>query len=97
MTWILTAPQTKVDKLKEATKGGKIFSATFEKKDGTIRTINCRRAVKKGVTGTGKGMSFDPASKGLMVVYDMQKQSFKMINLNTLIEAKVNGKTIKFL
>ena len=42
-------------------------------------------------------MSFDPASKGLMVVYDMQKQSFKMINLNTLIEAKVNGKTIKFL
>lgn len=95
MTWILTAPQTKVQNLIEATKGGKIFSATFEKKDGTIRTINCRRAVKKGVTG--KGMSFDPASKGLMVVYDMQKQSFKMINLNTLIEAKVNGKTIKFI
>ena len=95
MTWILTAPKTRVQEFVENTNNGKIFSATFEKKDGTIRTINCRRAVKKGVKGVG--MSFDPASKGLMVVYDMQKQSFKMINLNTLIEAKVNGRTIKFL
>jgi len=95
MTWILTAPKTRVQQLIEDTESGKIFSATFEKKDGTIRTINCRRAVKKGVKGVG--MSFDPMAKGLMVVYDMRKKAFRMINLEKLIEAKVNGKTIKFL
>lgn len=94
MTWILTAPKTRVQQFIEDTESGKIFSATFEKKDGTIRTINCRRAVKKGVKGVG--MSFDPMSRGLMVVYDMQKKSFRMINLKTLIEVKVNGRTIKF-
>ena len=47
MTWILTAPKTRVQEFVENTENGKIFSATFEKKDGTIRTINCRRAVKK--------------------------------------------------
>mgnify|MGYP003631937911 CR=1 FL=1 len=95
MTWILTKPSDRVNKLIKATNNGKIFSATFEKKDGTLRTINCRRAVKKGVKGIG--MSFDPMSKGLMVVYDMHKQKFRMINLNKLIEAKANGITIKFM
>ena len=95
MTWILTKKKTRVEKFLDATKGGKIFSATFEKKDGSIRTINCRRDVKKGVKGVG--MSFDPMSKGLLVVYDMNRKGFRMINLETLIEAKVNGRTIKFL
>jgi hypothetical protein len=95
MTWILTAPKTRVQEFVDSTENGKIFSATFEKKDGTIRTINCRRAVKKGVKGVG--MSFDPMSKGLLVVYDMHHKGFRMINLDKLIEAKVNGKTIKFL
>jgi hypothetical protein len=93
--WILTKPKTRVEKFLEATEGGRIFSATFEKKDGSIRTINCRREVKKGVKGVG--MSFDPMSKGLLVVYDMHRKGFRMINLKTLIEAKVNGETIKFL
>lgn len=94
MTWILTAPQTKEEQLINNTSNGKIFSATFIKKDGTLRTINCRRGVSKGVKGVG--MSFDPLSRGLLTVFDMQKKGFRMINLDTLIEAKVNGKTIKF-
>ena len=95
MTWILTAPKTRVQQFMEATKSGKIFSVTFEKKDGTIRTMVARRGVKKGVKGVG--MSFNPDTKNLFVVYDMQKKGFRMVNLNTLIEAKVNGKTIKFI
>jgi predicted CoA-binding protein len=54
-----------------------------------------RRGVKKGVKGVG--MSFNPDTKNLFVVYDMQKRGFRMVNLNTLIEAKVNGITIKFI
>jgi len=39
--------EMKLEKFLEATNDGKIFSATFIKKDGTIRTINCRRNVQK--------------------------------------------------
>ena len=86
---------SKISKFVEATNNGKIFSATFEKKDGTIRTINCRRNVRKGVKGVG--YSFDPMSKGLLSVYDMQSNGFRFINLETLVEAKVNGEIFKFL
>ena len=70
---------------------GKIFSAVFLKKDGTIRRMNCRLNVNKGVNG--KGMSYDPIKKGLLPVYDMDKKGFRMINMNTLISFKVNGKS----
>lgn len=83
-----------MNKFLKATNDGRIFSATFVKKDGTIRTINCRRKVTKGVTG--KGLAFKPSDKGLMVVFDMANDGFRMINLNTLIEAKVNGQIFKF-
>ena len=86
---------SKISKFVEATNNGKIFSATFEKKDGTIRTINCRRNVSKGVKGVG--YSFDPMSKGLLSVYDMQNNGFRFINLEKLVEAKVNGEIFKFL
>lgn len=86
---------SKITKFLKATNNGKIFSATFEKKDGTIRTINCRRNVSKGVKGIG--YSFDPMSKGLLSVYDMQNKGFRFINLETLVEAKVNGEIFKFL
>lgn len=86
---------SKITKFLKATNNGKIFSATFEKKDGTIRTINCRRNVSKGVKGVG--YSFDPVSRGLLSVYDMQSKGFRFINLETLVEAKVNGEIFKFL
>ena len=86
---------SKISKFVEATNNGKIFSATFEKKDGTIRTINCRRNVSKGVKGVG--YSFNPMSKGLLSVYDMQSKGFRFIYLETLVEAKVNGEIFKFL
>lgn len=85
----------KVEKFIEETSNGKIFSATFVKKNGTIRTIHCRRGVKKGLTG--KGMAYDPGARGLLVVYDLSKKNYRMINLAKLIEAKVNGLIYKFI
>ena len=84
------------NKLKQFIKeseNGKIFSATFIKKDGTERRMNARRGVSKGITG--QGMSFDPMSKGLLVVFDMQKLAYRMINLFTLKQVNINGKQIK--
>lgn len=77
-----------------ATKG-RIFSVTFIKKDGTERKMVCRTGVQKGVKGVG--LKFDPSSKNLMVVYDMHKKAFRMINLSTLLSFKFNKKTSHIL
>jgi hypothetical protein len=83
-----------VNVVREFVKNNKIFTATFIKKDGTVRVMNCRRGVKKGVTGAG--MNYDPYEKNLLPVYDMQKGGFRMININTITELKGNGQTISF-
>lgn len=83
-----------VNVVREFVKNNKIFTATFTKKDGTTRVMNCRRGVTKGVTGVG--LAYDPYEKNLLPVYDMQKGGFRMININTITELKGNGQIIKF-
>ena len=68
---------------------GKIFGATFVKKDGTIRVMNCRRGVSKGVTGVG--LKFNPQDKQLLGVFDMQKDQHRFINLETLSQIRHGG------
>jgi hypothetical protein len=67
-------------------KGNKIFSVTFIKKDGSTRRMVARLGVRKGVKGVG--MSFSPSEKNLMVVFDMHKRVFRMVNLETIVELK---------
>jgi hypothetical protein len=74
--------------------GGKIFRVTFIKKDGTIRQMVARTEVQKGVNGTG--MSYDPAPRGLMPIYDMQKDGWRMVNLDTVREIAFQGETHTF-
>ena len=78
----------------EATQDGKIFTATFIKKDGNLRTMNCRRGVKKGVKGIG--LSYVPSEKQIAVVFDLQKNAFRSINFNTIKELAIKGKIYKF-
>ena len=73
--------------------GDKIFTVTFTKKDGSIRVMNARRGVKKGVKGVG--MSYNPTEKDLVVVFDMQKEAFRMINAKTILEIKAGEKFYK--
>ena len=68
---------------------GKIFSAVFTKKDGEKRLMNCRLKVKKYVKGVGR--KFDPSDKGLIGVFDLQKDQHRFINLNTLESLKIQG------
>ena len=68
---------------------GKIFSAVFTKKDGEKRLMNCRLKVKKYVKGVGR--KFDPKDKGLIGVFDLQKDQHRFINLNTLEKLKISG------
>lgn len=70
----------------EQIKNGKIFSVTFVKKDGTLRKMTARLGVKKDLKGVG--LKFDPAEKNLLVVFDMHKRAYRMINLKTIISFK---------
>lgn len=71
----------------QATKG-KFFSVSFVKKDGTTRNMTARIGVIKGVNG--KGLNYIPSDKNLIVVYAMDKLSYRMINLETVSSFKFN-------
>lgn len=71
---------------------GQIFTVAFRKRsNGEIRIMNARLGVQKDLTG--KGMSYNPKSHGLMTVFDMQKQEYRMVDTEAVIWAKVNGTT----
>ena len=68
---------------------GNVFSVVFLKKDGTIRHMTCRFGVKKHLKG-GE-LKFNPLERSLLVVFDMQKESYRMINLETISNIKMKG------
>lgn len=80
------------DQILQSGTKGHFLSVTFQKRtDGKIRTINGRFGVRKGVKGIG--LRYDPASKGLMVIYDVQKQGFRMISLEHV--SHINGRKVE--
>lgn len=68
---------------------GRIFSASFVKKDGSSREMTCRLGVKKHLKG-GE-LAYDPSEYDLMTVFDLQKNQYRMINLDTITSITVNG------
>lgn len=68
---------------------GRIFSATYIKKDMSKRIINARLG-KHYKSKTGKKAPYDPDKYNLKKVYDMKVKDFRIINLNTLISLSIN-------
>ena len=69
---------------------GKIFGVKFIKRStGSIRTMSARLGVSKGVKGIG--LRYDPESRQLIPVYDMNKKEYRMINLETLSTVSFKG------
>jgi len=71
----------------DLTSDGSFFHVRFQKKDGTMRDMNARRGVSSYVTG--EGLAYDPASKGLVGVWDAQAEGgeqhgYRMVNLSTI-------------
>ena len=54
--------------------------------------MTARLHVKKGVKGTG--MAYNPIEKGLIPVWDMQKNGFRMINLKTVTKLQIKGEEL---
>ena len=77
------------DKAKELIHqtNGQIFSSTFIKKDGTHRLMNAR------LKENAKPRPYEPSKYNLICVYDMTKQSYRMININTLLTLSINKNT----
>jgi hypothetical protein len=69
---------------------GRFFSVSFIKKDGTERRMTARLGVKKNIKGVG--LKFNPSDHNLMVVYDVHKRAYRMINLLTIF--KFNERSI---
>lgn len=86
------------DSMRELIKslaGNTIFGVTFIKRGtGEVRDMTCRLDVKKGQTG--QGLSFDVVEKGLLPIYDMAKNDYRMINLDTVTELRVKGQVYRF-
>jgi hypothetical protein len=78
-----------VEKLLKETANKRIFSVTFIKRTtGEIRKMNAMRGVRKGVKGVG--LNYDAPEKNLLTFYDMKKQGFRSINLDSILEFKAN-------
>lgn len=91
MSNIITQEEA-VSKIHAAKGSGKIFTVRFYKRTtGQFRVMNCRGRVIKGLSG--EGLKFDPESKGLITVFDMQNNGYRMINTETIQEVTINGVT----
>jgi len=66
------------------------YVARFVKKDGTVRAIRFRTDVKS--EGEGQ-LAYDPLEKGLKLVWDSDAMGWRMINVYTVYELTIKGKT----
>lgn len=67
---------------------GRIVTVNFIKKDGTIRTMNARKGVKKHLKG---GKSTISHKSNLIGCFDMQNGGYRCINAETVISMKAAG------
>ena len=72
-----------------AATAGRFFACEFVRKDGTRRVMIARVGVRRYVTGAG--LKFNPAERGLAVVWDAQRRGYRMINLNSLLSLRCGG------
>ena len=65
-----------------------IFSVLFTKKDGSKRSMNARLDVKSKLKG-GESR-YNPEDFNYVIAYDMIKNNYRTININTLERLKLN-------
>ena len=72
--------------------GGKTFDVSFRKRTGEreLRRMNARLGVKKGVKGVGR--KFDPEEKGLISVFEMPKDQFRFISIESIRSLRIGKK-----
>jgi hypothetical protein len=66
---------------------GRFFTVTYRKLDGSIRKMNARLGVRKGVKGTGRALRRNDR----MRVWDRTKEAFRTVNVDRIIELRAEG------
>ena len=66
---------------------GKFMTVSFTKRsDNSLRRMNCRIGVSKGVKGTRRSQR----NTGLITVYDMTNREFRNVNVSGLRSLRLN-------
>ena len=66
-----------------------IFSVVFLKKNGELSPMTCKLGVKKHLKG-GR-LKYNPRERNNLIVFDMQKEGYRTINLDTLTLVNMKG------
>lgn len=75
---------------------GKFATVEFTKKDGSIREMNLRFGVHKGVKGSNRTPT-ERYDTPYRVAYDVKSKGYRTINLSTISKIKANGLTYHVL
>lgn len=77
---------------------GHFFSVDFEKKDRTIRHMNCKKWMEKSFSNGSKNAAPSTLKDKpeYYLAVDIEKGEFRAVNLSTMLSCKVNGKIYKF-
>jgi hypothetical protein len=84
-----TIQENLVNAFDDLSASGKFFTIVFEKKDGTVRTLNGRRGVTSYLKGTGGSRKLP---KNLRTVWDRPVLNYRSFDINRLIEVRAHGK-----
>lgn len=93
----------KVSNIRKAIEetAGQIFSIQFVKKDGSIRDMICRLNVHKDIKGSRPEANEKRVQtlfkNGMVTVWDMTKNAYRVINLTTIRTLKLNGTLYNFV
>lgn len=76
--------------------GGRIFSAFFQKKDGSMREMTCRRGVARHLAGGS--LPYDPKPRLLLPVFEMGTDregaaNYRSVNVGSLVSFNIGGET----
>lgn len=71
---------------------GNFFRACFLKKDGTVREMTARFGVKKHLKGGELG--YNAEALNYIIVFDVEKEAYRTINMDKLIFLRYNGKEV---
>jgi vacuolar-type H+-ATPase subunit C/Vma6 len=84
---------TKTDLLKKLQDTKETFTVTFIKKDGTERVMKARLDEKKHENA----LAYNPKEKALLSVFDIQINEYRMVNIKTVMSAKVDNEEYKVI
>jgi len=79
------------DAVLELIADGKFFAVEFEKRDGTLRTMQARLGVTAHLKGGTK--SYSDAAHGIVTVYSVDAGGYRSVRLDAIRSLTVRGTT----